>query len=206
MSRLYFYLETNAHIAAQASLKLTVEPRQAIPLPQSSKWWNYRCEPSCLIVSVVSFWDIISWCYYLGCPRALNPPASAHWALSYRCVPPLLAEGFLLKLLAQDSRTYCQPVLQAEISVMGASFLPWLPVLLILKETPDSLGERQGFAGKNSPFKPTFLISTGLNSFLGLLTCLYWHTAGFPVLNYRVDRRLLAHHLKRKLTRKIIQL
>lgn len=70
------------------------------------------------------------------------------------------------------------------------SFLFSLAVcLLILKEIPR---ERQGFAGKNSPFKHTFLISTGLNSFLGLLTYLYWHNAGFTVLNYRVERHRFA--------------
>lgn len=55
MSRIHFYLEANSHIVAQASMKLTMEPKPAIPLPPPSKCWNYRCEPSCLVVSIVSF-------------------------------------------------------------------------------------------------------------------------------------------------------
>lgn len=67
---IFTYKEANSHMASQTSPKLTVEPKLAIPLPQSPKWWNY-------ILSVF----FLRQSYVESFPGTLNPPASAHWAL-----------------------------------------------------------------------------------------------------------------------------
>lgn len=133
-----FNLETNSHIAAQASLKLMAEPRPAIPLPQPSKCWNCRCEPSCLIVSVVSFGDRVSWCY-LGCPGTTTPPASAHWALSLQVCTTTPGWGSSSKTIGSGFQDLL-PASPAGWDCEWGTFLSsWSACLLILKETPDSL-------------------------------------------------------------------